>query len=173
MRAKRLQEAVVIYLEDENHIGIWGAADDLSRTYATLSKKRPDESAQWLERASKISDNASAAGTEVWNTLREEGRLADLSEQMTNHTVTRCEIAGMNEDASGIMGTLALMKGRIRLVKSLLQSGFLARQSPEIQDGVGAGVPLALLELVGSALGELANGRTIALVDQFALRACL
>ena len=89
-----LQEAITINTNHRNHVGIWNTADDLSRAYLELAASRPNEQAAWVEQASNVSNLASASSTEVWKALRHEpGRLADLSDQMANHTATRCEIA--------------------------------------------------------------------------------
>ncbi|MBY0232327.1 MAG: CHAT domain-containing protein [Gemmataceae bacterium] len=166
-----LHQAVSIYRELENHMGIWRATDDLSRAYLVLAGRRPAEREQWVEMASRTSDGASCAGTEVWRTLQdEEGRLADLSDQMLAHTVTRCELASIREKPMDMLGTLALMKGRVRRSRLPVPRSFLELQPEDLRGAFDAGVPWAHFQVVAEALKLLANGRTIALLDQLAMR---
>lgn len=168
---RELHEAIKIYSEQRDQFAIWSTADDLSRAYLVLADTRPNNRENWLRLASDVSNIASAAGSEVWKVLREEpGRLADLSDQMANHTVTRCEIAELTDDPMDCLGTLALMKGRIRLSRSPIPKTFLDAQTKELRAAVELGAPWANFQIVANALESLRNGKTVAVVDQFALR---
>lgn len=165
-----LHAAMEVFRDHENKSGLWSAADDLSRAYLKVATERPEERSKWIELAAQTSDIATFASTEVWNTaVAEKGRLADLSEQLVNHTVTKCDLAGIRDDKFTLLGTLAMMKGRIRLVAGADNSEFLAQQDPELRQAADGGVPVANFLLVEAAFKAIAQGRIIALVDQFAM----
>ena len=157
-----LRKAVQIYRDEQNCMGLWVTEDDLSRAFLTLADLHPDEAERWVAFASVASDEASRAGTSVWQTLQsEEGRLADLSDQMINHTVTRCELAGLNGSSFDLLGTLALMKGRIRLSRTPIPQSFLDAQPDDLREEVQAAHPWAYFGIVANALDSLRQGRTI------------
>ncbi|QDU80754.1 CHAT domain protein [Polystyrenella longa] len=165
-----LMQALILYSTSLDDMGTWRVADDLSRAFLTFGLERPEENDQWLEKAGEMSDIAMAAGTQVWQTLcNEEDRLADLSEQMINLATTRCEIAMLEESPNEMLATLAVMKGRIRLVQNSVPHAVLAGRDDEFKEGISEGVPYPHLELVIEAVEQLSEGRTIALLDQFSI----
>ena len=96
---KSFQAALDLYVAHNNSTGIWQTADDLARAFLILSEKNSEQFAELVDHAKRMSGIATAAAGEVWNLLRNEpGRLADLSDQMINLTITRCHIAGTTND---------------------------------------------------------------------------
>jgi tetratricopeptide (TPR) repeat protein len=166
-----LHEAVTLSMEADNTNSSWQVSDDLARAYLTMASDRPGEADQWISLASKASDVATICATKMWNTIGEdEGRLADLSEQLVNHAITRCDIAAMGDhSAVSLLGTFAIMKGRIRRSSMAIPPECIARQDPSTQTAIASGIPEAHFCLIADAVERLANHQTIALVDQFAI----
>ncbi len=99
-----IQEAINLFVQEKDDMGIWQAADDLSRTFLTISAQQPAERDRWIDLASKMCDMATAVGTEIWQAIQhDEGRLADLSDQFANHATTRCELAVLQENPIGFL----------------------------------------------------------------------
>lgn len=156
--------------QHDSHM-LWYTYDDLSRAYLTLAQEQPAEREKWLALAVQTSDIATAASSEVWNgNISHPERLLDLSDQIANHIVTRCDIADGQESAFGILGTLAQMKGRLRLANSPIPADLLSRQSEIVQEGIRAGYPLSHIFVVADSMKAIAAESNMALLDQFALR---
>ena len=167
----RLVQAVELYLEAQDHMGLWRTMDDLSRAYLTKSERHPDKREEWVDEASKLSNLAAYSANEVWKTLKdEERRLTDLSDQLLNHTSTRCSIAVLQESPYALLATLALSKGRIRLVSNQVPDSIRQELPDELGQSLDIGTPQAHFETVVHCISDLAAGRCVALIDQFAVR---
>ncbi len=165
-----LFKAIHAHQEISNTMGVWAVADDISRGFLSLSLDHPNKQNEHIENARRMSDIAFAAGCEIWKTLKgQEKRLAELSDQMLNLAVTRCELAMLEESPEEMLASLAVMKGRIRLVSDSVPYEVLRKHDDEFKEALNQGVPFPHLTLVIEALEQLAQGKTIALIEQFAI----
>jgi CHAT domain len=82
---------------------------------------------------------------------------------------TRCDVAVTMNDPVEFLGTLGLMKGRIRQSRAEIPESILNRHEPIVREALAAGYPAAYFALVEDAMSVLAKGRTIALLDQIAV----
>lgn len=165
-------EALHIYMDEKNHAGVWMTGDDLSRVLYEMASEARDspESETWLQQAVNYSLMAGFSAEQVWRKAQAEGRLADLSEQLLNHTMTRCELGLAVGETKLLLGTLARSKGKIRggLVPPL--TDVFPEFPPDLVKAFDSGAPIPATIAVSRSLRELTGeGAVVAVIDQIAV----
>lgn len=168
---RHMRNAMDAFIAQENHMGMWRTADDLTRVYLMKSSQDAQNAEKWIRQARMIASIADHAVNEVWSRSRSEtGRLADLADQLLNHVVTLVDLSLVEGDDANGLAALAAYKGRVRTAQLAIDSSTTNDLPNEIAEGLALSVPMAQFEAVVQLIPEIVGGELpIALIDQFAI----
>lgn len=162
------------YIKRDDVPGQWRVCDDLARLWLIWSGCAEDiaDQRKCEREAMTASIGAAMAASRLWRTRNtSEGRFADLSEQLLNHTMTHCEVCVINDNMPHLLGALAVSKGRIRSVAETIPQGALVDEASDLIEALRNDDPRATLALIQKAIPRLnRRGERIAVVDQLGLR---
>lgn len=166
-----LFEATKLYLKTDNKAGMWRVWDDLARSYVDKSRQpemEEQEREKWAEHAFNAAITAAYFAEELWKlATNSEGRMADLSDQFANHTLTLCETALGKGRMDIFLGALAINKGRIRNSATYDLPIFI-KEDTELTQGVKDKIYSDTVEAIAGASLMLSKGfRKIAIIEHF------
>lgn len=166
----KLHKAGKIYLSKRDMAGSWRIWDDLARVYfskSCIADVSEEEREKWAHHAFDASLTAAFFMEQLWRlALSSEGRMADLSDQFANHTITLSEIALYFGRLDIFLGSLAYYKGRIRNSANSALPSYI-KSDKELSGKVEEKVFGAIVESIAGSCIKLSNGfRKIAVVDQ-------
>ena len=171
---RHLMEALNHYVQVDDLPGQWRVSDDLARLWLIWSECAEDDvaRAKCFGEAMTASTGAAMAAARLWRIRgATEGRLADLSDQLLNHTMTHCEVCIVNDNMPHLLGVLAVSKGRIRAIDENLPQEALIDEDSDLIEALGNDDPRATLALIHKSIPRLnRRGETIAVIDQLGLR---
>ena len=171
---RHLMKALDHYIQVDDVPGQWRVCDDLARLWLIWSESAEGDSAQMecFKNAMAVSTGAANAAARLWRIRgATEGRLADLSDQLLNHTMTHCEVCIVNDNMPHLLAALAVSKGRIRAVNEPVPQAALVGEDPQLVEALGNDDPRALIALIHKSIPRLnRRGETVAVIDQFGLR---